>query len=69
MFWCDVCNCAYPHGQEGPSTALEAHTAAQHRNGFPSNGARPITGRQVVIVLLILAALTLVRHLFGFPPL
>ncbi|WP_326615343.1 hypothetical protein OG949_41280 (plasmid) [Streptomyces scopuliridis] len=58
MFWCDVCKCAYPHGPEGPSTALEAHAAAQHGGDSPDDdGVRTITGRQVVITFLALVIL------------
>ncbi|MDF3303307.1 hypothetical protein [Streptomyces tropicalis] len=64
MFWCDVCKCAYPHGPEGPGTALEAHNTAQHGGSSPADGVRPITGGQVVIGLLVLVILALAaRHL------
>jgi hypothetical protein len=66
MFWCDECECAYPHGPEGPGAALRAHVARRHGGNSPDDGARPITGRQVVIALLVLAALGLAGRIFGF---
>lgn len=65
MFWCAVCKCAYPHGPEGPGAALEAHSAAQHGGGSPSDGARTITGGQVVIGLVVLVVLAWVMRVFA----
>ncbi|MFI5864691.1 hypothetical protein [Streptomyces sp. NPDC051546] len=62
MFWCDVCRCAYPHGPEGPGAALDAHNTARHGGDSPADGVRPITGRQVVIGLLVLVLLAWVAR-------
>lgn len=65
MFWCDVCKCAYPHGPEGPGAALEAHNAARHGGNSPDEGVRPITGRQVMIGLVVLALLSWAMRFLG----
>ncbi|WP_331732999.1 hypothetical protein OG613_48020 (plasmid) [Streptomyces sp. NBC_00015] len=65
MFWCDVCKCAYPHGPEGPGAAFEAHSATQHAGNSPAEGVRQITGRQVVIGLLILVAVAWAARFFA----
>ena len=64
MFWCEECQCAYPHGPEGPGAALEAHTAARH-GGHTPNDVPTITGRHVVISLLALAGLAWARRFLG----
>jgi hypothetical protein len=46
MFWCETCQCAYPHGAEGPGPAYQAHVAASHAP--VSAGPREITGRHVL---------------------
>lgn len=66
MFWCDECQCSYPHGQEGPGKALQAHVDERHGGDSPDGEASPITGRQVVIAVLVLAALGLAGKWFGF---
>lgn len=63
MYWCEKCDCAYPHGPEGPSAALQEH-ATKHHPHTPATGPPNITGRHVALGLLTLAALAWIsRHL------
>ena len=66
MYWCDVCECAYPHGREGPSAALKAHVDANHGSQSHEGDKAPITGRQVVIGLVGLVVAAWGARLFGF---
>jgi hypothetical protein len=63
MFWCDECECSYPHGPEGPGKALSAHVAERHGGGSPDEG---ITGRQVLIAFAALVVLSWLSRGCGF---
>lgn len=66
MFWCESCGCAYPHGPEGPASALRKHTAGTH--GGPDEGSvRPVTGRQIVIGFMVLAVAAWIAKAIGYP--
>ncbi|WP_331726435.1 hypothetical protein [Streptomyces sp. NBC_00470] len=66
MFWCPVCKCAYPHGQEGPAAAFEVHNAERHRGETRDRKVGQITGRHVVIGFLTLAILAWVGKFVDF---
>ncbi|MFJ4702783.1 hypothetical protein ACIP5N_31985 [Streptomyces sp. NPDC088768] len=63
MYWCKHCDCAYPHGTEGPSEALRKHIRDHHAPP-PETGPPVITGWHIVIGLFVLAALAWIgRHI------
>lgn len=62
---CESCRTTYPVGPEGLDAVRDRHRHKFHDDGVPDehivdDGVRPLTGRQVLFVLAVLIAASLV---------
>jgi hypothetical protein len=73
-YWkCGACRIRFPIGPEGEAAAREAHRQQAHFGGIPDgedgpeqSGPRPITGRQVLYSLVMLAVLSILARSCDF---
>lgn len=72
-YWCGVCRTTYPAGPDGLKATRDEHRRVAHGGGVPDgerfdpdDNTRPITGRQVVIGLVLLVAVSLLAQACGY---
>ncbi|WP_217231340.1 hypothetical protein [Streptomyces anulatus] len=67
---CESCRTTYPVGPDGLNAVRDRHRDKFHDGGIPDEhiidtGARPLTGRQVLLALVVLIAASLIWKVMG----